>query len=133
MRELTKSIGRFSLAFTVFGAQQATSFLRRPVPTADHPGTRDLSAASGGIEGQLDGYFLRVFEAGDRVQRSAIDWTFGVATGDALDPKKLVRLSADVVRASTDAMGQVVAVGTRSEGCGGGGEPCGWGPMPPAR
>jgi hypothetical protein len=105
MRELAKSLNRFGWAMTVLGAQQAFGLLRRTDPDADRLSPEaDLDAMSGAAERRLRGYFLRTFQAGDQVQRSAVDLAFGVATLEALDPGRAVSLSADLLGRSTAAL-----------------------------
>lgn len=138
MRALVKSLNSFSWALTLFGAQQTWNLLRRPLPGGDHPGAAELGAVTRAGEQQLTGYFKRTFDAGDRLQRSAVDLAFGLATLQALDPNRFASLSADLVRQSAAALRSVfpgddiASTSAAGSGCGCG-QPCGWGPMPPAR
>jgi hypothetical protein len=133
VRELAKSFNSFSWALSLLGAQQVLNLVRRPLA-----GTRDASAAgldsvTRVTEGQLGGILRNAFEAGEQVQRSAVDLAFGVMTLEALDPNRFVALSTDVVRQSTVALRRLLPGGTpATAGCGCS-QPCGWGPMPPAR
>jgi len=104
MKELAKSLNSFSWAMSLFGAQQAINLLRRPAPSADHPTTTGLDAVTGAGERQLGGYLRRTFEAGDQVQRSAVDLVFGVVTLQVLNPSRAVALSSDLVRRSGAAL-----------------------------
>ena len=130
MRDLVKSLNRFSWAMSLYGAQELIQLVRRP--GADRSPAADLTSATQAGERQLDGSFRRAFEAGDRVQRSVVDLMFGVVTLEALDPNRLAALSADVLRQSTAALWSLWP-GSRAAGSRSCGEPCGWGPMPPAR
>jgi hypothetical protein len=132
MRELTKSVTSFSWAISLFGAQQLLNFVRRPVPVADHLSTRQLGTVAEAGEEQLGGFFERAFKAGDQVQRSAVDLAFGLVSTEVLDPNRIVALSADLLRKSTSAVRTLLPGGQPgdSSSCG---QPCGWGPMPPAR
>jgi len=130
MRELVKSLNSFSWAMSLFSAQQLVNLVQRPASGADHLSAAELGAATQAGQQQLSGVFLRAFEAGDQVQRSAVDLAFGVATLEALNPNRFVALSSEVVRQSTAAFRSLLP-GGKTEGSGG--QPCGWGPMPPAR
>ena len=132
MRELTKSVTSFSWALSLFGAQQLLNFVRRPVPVADHASTRELATVAQAEEEQLGGLFERAFKAGDQVQRSAVDLAFGLIGPEVLDPNRIAALSADLLRKSTAAV-RTLLPGGDSGGSTSCGQPCGWGPMPPAR
>lgn len=130
MRDLTKSLTSLSWAMSLLGAQQLLSLAGRR--------SASLGDVTRATEGQLDGYLLDLFEAGDQVQRSAVDLAYGVITLEALDPNRLAALSAEVVRQSTSALRRLLPGGGRPapspanagpQGC----RSCGWGPMPPAR
>lgn len=135
MRDITKSIGSFSIALTVFGAQQSTDWVRRatePRDPAHGPAPPDgLETVSRTAQGELDGYFRNLFEAGDRLQRTWIDLGWGFLDGSAWKPRKALDLSANALKDSVAAMARLVP--GNSTRCRGVGEPCGWGPMPPAR
>jgi hypothetical protein len=131
MRELTKSLTSFSWALSLFGVQQVLNLLRNPLPRADHPAARELGTAARASEQQLGGTLDRIFRAGDQVQRSAIDLAFGLVSPDALDASRITALSADMLRQSTSALRQLLP-GAQAAGSSSCGQPCGWGPMPPA-
>ncbi|HYL05415.1 MAG TPA: hypothetical protein VE075_05215 [Thermoanaerobaculia bacterium] len=131
MREITKSLTSFSWALSLFGVQQVVNFVQRPLPAADHPAARELGTAARAGEQQLGGTFERVFKAGDQVQRSAVDLAFGLVSLEALDPSRLATLSADLLRQSTAAL-RALLPGGQAAGSSSCGQPCGWGPMPPA-
>jgi len=142
MRELSKSVGNFSIALSFFGMQQAVGWLRDGARGKLPQSSNSLETVAHSAEDQLGGYFRNAFEAGDRVQRSAVDLAFGFVDGSALNPRRALDLSTDVLRQSVAAVTSLVP-GTgatrggtprdRSEGCKTDSEPCGWGPMPPAR
>lgn len=142
MRELTKSLGSTSWALSLFGAQQALGLVVQPIPSASHPAVQGLSGLSRGAEGQLRGVFRRAYEAGDRVQRSAVDLAFNMVSPEALNPNRWVALSSDLLRQSAAAARELLPGGSgngsaastsTASAAGGCGQPCGWGPMPPAR
>lgn len=136
MRDVTKSIGSFSIALTVYGAQQTTDWVRRAASPEDHPA--GAPAAPDGLEtvsrtaqGELTGYFRNLYEAGDRLQRTWIDLGWGFLDGSAWEPRKALDLSATAVKDSVAAFAQLLPGSSTCRRPAG--EPCGWGPMPPAR
>jgi hypothetical protein len=104
VRELAKSIGRFSWAISLFGTQQMLNLVRRPPAGAQDPAAAGFGSVTQAAGGQLGGALRNAFEAGEQVQRSAIDLAFGVMTGEALNPNRFVALSTPVVRQSMAAI-----------------------------
>jgi hypothetical protein len=110
MKELTKSLNRFSLAMSLLGAKQLLGALERPAPGSRGQAptaptaTPDLDAVTQAGAQRLDGAWQRAFEAGDNLQRSAVDLAFGVLTLQALNPQRFTALSADLIRQSTAAL-----------------------------
>lgn len=129
MKELTKSIGSLSWALSLLGAQQVLNLLRSSGGQASS--AAELGAVTRVAEGQLGGTLRNAFEAGEQVQRSAVDLAFSVLTLEVLSPNRFVALSSGMVRQSTAALRRLVPGGapaSASAGC----QPCGWGPIPPA-
>jgi hypothetical protein len=138
MKELAKSLTSFSWAMSLYGAQQALRLFGLSRRGAADPATADLGATAPAGAPQLTGPWRSTFEAGDRLQRSAVDMAFDLFTLQALDPNRFAALSADLLRQSTAALrgllpGGGAASSPRTSAGRGCGEPCGWGPMPPAR
>jgi len=104
MRELTKAVNSFSWAMSLFGAQQVLELLRSPVPSPGHPSVGALAAVAEAGARRLGPALGRTFQAGDRLQRSAVDLAFGVLTLQALDPNRAIALSAGLLRESTAAL-----------------------------
>ena len=80
MRELAKSFNSFSWAVSLLGAQQVLNLVRRPLGGAQSPSPSDLGPVTRVAEGQLGSTLKNAFEAGEQLQRSAIDLAFGVLT-----------------------------------------------------
>jgi hypothetical protein len=135
MKELAKSLNSFSWAMSLWSAQQIVQIAGSPLAGAGSPAAADRGPAMQAGAQQLTGVFRRTFEAGDQLQRSAVDLMFGVMTLQALNPNRFATLSADLLRQSAAALRGLLPGGAGSypAGCGGGGQPCGWGPMPPAK
>lgn len=69
MMDLAKSMFRFSWALSLFGARQAVDLM-----TGQSSRTAaDFEAVRYAAQGQMDGPFRSLFEAGDRVQRGMVD------------------------------------------------------------
>ncbi len=133
MRELARSFSSFSWALSLLGVQQALEFVRGPLGAGQGSPAPGLGRVTRVAEGQLGATLRTAFEAGARVQSSAIDLAFGVMTLEALDPNRFVALSSDLARQSTTALRSLIPGGEPAAGGSGCGQPCGWGPMPPAR
>lgn len=130
MRELVKSLSSLSWALSLFGARQVLDVVRGPRAGTDPWSAESLGAVTQAAEGTLDGFFQRTFEAGDQVQRSAVDLAFSLASREALEPNRIVALSSQFLRQSSSALWSLLP-GGESSSCGR--TSCGWGPMPPAR
>src|SRR5260370_34663620 len=120
MKELTKSRNSFSLAMSLLGAKQLLGSLGRPAPgsSGQTPTAPTAPTAPAGLDSltragaqRLDGAWKRAFEAGDNLQRSAVDLAFGVLTLQALNPQRFTALSADLIRQSTAALRSVMPGG----------------------
>lgn len=98
MRELTKSIGSFSWAMSLFGAKQMLNALQPSRATdAFDTVTRET-------ERQLGDALRATFQAGDRIQRSLVDLTFGMAGLGALDPGRWGQAASQMAGGAAEAM-----------------------------
>jgi hypothetical protein len=83
MRNFTKSVGSFSWAMSIFGAQQVANMLR---------GRNDLSEAADSLTQsaaeQIGEMPLALFLLGDSIQREATDMSFGLMTRAAVNPNR---------------------------------------------
>ena len=79
MTGLAKSMFHFSWALSLFGASQAVSLLTRSRDSGE--AANDLEAVRYAAEGQMDGTFRSLFNAGDRLQRGMVDLAADVLTG----------------------------------------------------
>ena len=143
MREFTKSIFSFSWAMSLFGIQQTTNLM------APEKAAKAFNSVTEATEGQLTDVMKTTFSAGDKLQRSAVDMTLGMFTGEALNPNKWMRMASDAAKQSAEAMtkgvqgvtstvqqaastataqGSGSASGTGSASSGS--QRQGWGPMP---
>jgi len=98
MREFTKSIFSFSWAMSLFGVQQTTNLLS-PAKAA-----KAFDSVTEATEGQFTDVLKTTFNAGDKLQRSAIDLTLGMFTGEALNPNKWIRMASDAAKQSAEAV-----------------------------
>jgi hypothetical protein len=98
MRDFTKSIFSFSWAMSLFGIQQTTNLMS--------PGkaVKAFNSVTEATEGQLTDVLKSTFNAGDKLQRSAVDMTLGMFTGEALDPNKWMRMASDAAKQSAEAV-----------------------------
>ncbi len=142
MREFTKSIFSFSWAMSLFGVQQTTNLLS-PAKAA-----KAFDAVTEATEGQFTDVLKASFDAGDKLQRNAVDLTLGMFSGEALNPNKWIRMASDTARQSAEAVAkgaqgltstvrraastaaQTGGVGTAQARDRGASQSAGWGPVP---
>lgn len=98
MREFTKSIFSFSWAMSLFGLQQTANLLS-PAKAA-----KAFDSVTETTEEQFNQILKTSFNAGDKMQRSAVDLTLGMFTGEALSPNKWMRMASDAAKQSADAL-----------------------------
>lgn len=98
MRELTKSIFSFSWAMSLFGIQQTTNLM------SPEKAAKAFNSVTEATEAQLTDVMRTTFSAGDKLQRSAVDMTLGMFTGEALNPNKWMRMASDAAKQSAEAM-----------------------------
>src|ERR1041384_5269017 len=98
MRDFTKSIFSFSWAMSLFGVQQ-TTYLLSPAKAA-----KAFDSVTEATQGQFTDVLKTTFNAGDKLQRSALDMTLGMFTGEALNPNKWMRMASDAAKQSADAV-----------------------------
>jgi hypothetical protein len=126
IRDLTKSMLSFSWAISLFGVEQLTNTLipQRPSqPT--HRATAAFNAVTQAAEEQLSGVLKGAFKAGDTLQRGMVDLMFGFLSLEAFNPSQTMRMTSDMIRQTTGAVGQSFQKSTS--------EPrpqAGWEPMP---
>lgn len=147
MREFTKSIFSFSWAMSLFGIQQTTNL------TSPEKVAKAFNSITEATEEQFGDLLKTTFNAGDKLQRSAVDLTLGMVSGEALNPNKWMRMASDAAKQSADAVTKGVqgvtstvrqaASTAAAQGSGAGTESAsgtggastasqrpGWGPMP---
>jgi len=105
MRELAKSMMRFSWALSVFGLEQVGKLVKD-----EHGGKREqglrsaFDAVSEATEAQLGRRERSIYDAGDRLQREAVEMVFDTACS----PDTAVKRAADLVDRSADALRDIV-------------------------
>jgi len=98
MREFNKSIFSFSWAMSLFGIQQTTNLM------SPEKAAKAFNSVTEATEAQLTDVMRTTFSAGDKLQRSAVDMTLGMFTGEALNPNKWMRMASDAAKQSAEAM-----------------------------
>ena len=106
MREFTKSLSSFWWAMSLFGIQQTANLMS---PDRAAKAFDSMTKAS---QEQFGNTLKSTFNMGDRLQRTAVDLTLGMFTGQMLNPNRWLRTAADVARQSTEA----VTTGVQSVG-----------------
>src|SRR5215470_3492586 len=103
MRELTKSMLSFSWGMSLFGVEQLANILSSPDA---HQPTNKAVAAFNAVthttEAQLGSVIREAFRAGDQLQRSMVDLMFGVLTLEARTPRRMIKLTFDMMQQSAE-------------------------------
>ncbi len=102
MRELTKSILSFSWAMSLFGVRQAANILTPDKAAASFNNVTEAAREELGESTEA------TFKAGDNLQRSVVDLTFGVFSLQAFNPSKWAKATSDVAQQAVGAVKQVI-------------------------
>jgi len=121
MRELTKSFFSFSWAMSLFGLQQAVNVIN---PSR---ATQSFKSVTKATEDEFGGITEATFRAGDSVQRSFVDLTFGVFNGQAFNPGNWMKSITDALQG---AVGSFAQSGSAAPPGGQSSSSTGWGPVP---
>ena len=146
MREFTKSLFSFSWAMSLFGVQQTTNLM------SPEKAVKAFESVTEATQTQFGEVMKSTFNAGDKLQRGAVDLALGPFTGEALNPGRWTRMASDMVKQSAEAVTKGVqsaasaarqaasAATQRNSGAGTGSASStasapgsqrqGWGPMP---
>jgi hypothetical protein len=90
MREVAKSMLGFSWAVSLFGIQQLSKIV---APTAAQPvdaTAAEVEEVSRAVQSHLFGATAMQFRAGDQWTRNLVDVIFDAASGQSLDPRRIV-------------------------------------------
>lgn len=106
MRELSKSMSSFSWAMSLFGIQQTANLL------SPSKAAKAFDSVTEATAGQFGDAVKTTFDAGDKLQRGALDLTLGLfAEGDS-NPGRWTRLASDAVRQSVEVVAKGVQEAT---------------------
>lgn len=126
MRELTKSLISFSWAMSLFGVKQLANMITPgdPKETTEKAAVA-FDSVTHAAEEQLGDTIRPTFKAGDNVQRGMVDLMFNMVTLQQVDPRKIVKMTTDMMQKSAEAVGQTM----QSQSGGSQQESPGWGPV----
>jgi hypothetical protein len=138
MRELTKSMMSFSWAMSMFGLRRMGDLL---LPQSGwNQAAASFDAITRTAREQLGAAAGSTFQAGDDLQRQAVDLVAGMFDMDSWNPARLLQMGTDALQRSVQAgstalKSSAAAVSGATAGCGCGSQPSakpkgGWGPMP---
>jgi hypothetical protein len=120
MRELAKSAMSLSWAMSLFGMKQMTNMLN----PASADASQSFAPVTKAAVDTFGGTLKTAFQAGDAIQRGAVDLFLGLLSGNGFDLSSF--LSPEARQQSVQATEQATAAraaGTWDQG---------WGPVPPA-
>jgi hypothetical protein len=90
MREVAKSMLGFSWAVSLFGVQQIAKILSpSPAQPADATAA-EVEEVSRAVQSHLFGATAMQFRAGDQWTRNLVDVLFDAASGQSLDPRRMM-------------------------------------------
>jgi hypothetical protein len=98
MREFTKSLFSLSWAMSLFGIQQTTNMM------SPEKAVRAFDSVTEAAQTELGEMMKSTFQAGDKLQRAAVDLTLGPLSGESLNPSKWTRMASDMAKQTTDVM-----------------------------
>jgi len=138
MRELTKSMLSFSWAMSMFGLRRMGDLL---LPQSGwNLAAASFDAVTRSAREQLGAAAGSTFQAGDDLQRQAVDMMAGMFDRDSWNPARWLQMGTDALQKSIQASSAALrssaeAVSGATSGCGCGPQPStkpkgGWGPMP---
>lgn len=108
MREIAKSLFRFSWAMSLFGIEQMGN-----VMFPSRSGDREdrvkgaLDDVAGATEGAFSERTKSVFESGDKLQGEMVDAVFDAFKDENTSPSKIMNRMADFVEDSAEAIRKV--------------------------
>jgi hypothetical protein len=131
MQQLTKSLGSFTWAMSLFGVQQMTNALRVSRDSGANKAVEALDEVTRASIEQCGTTMRETFDMGDKLQREMIDLMFGVVsfggsrsaaqTCSCTSPMDMMRGAPGVARSAASAAQPSAAPE----------EELGWGPVPP--
>jgi len=105
MRELAKSMFKFSLAMSVFGLEQFGNLV-----SEKRSGSRrqrmsdDLDSVAQATRERFTERMKTVYESGDRLQNEMVDLAFDFLKQDNWKPGKVLDRTADLMKETADAL-----------------------------
>lgn len=107
MREVAKSMIRFSWAMSLFGLEQIGNVLRER-KDEDESREKRISDALDSVSEATDRSFAErmhdLFEAGDRLQQEMVDLVFDVLDSDSIKPERVMDRAAEAAERSADRL-----------------------------
>jgi hypothetical protein len=103
MREFTKSILSLSWGMSLFGIKQLANLLSSA--DSSQPTSKAVAAFNAvthTAEEQLSAVLREAFQAGDQLQKDMVDLMFGVLTLEAHTPRRLTKVTFDMVQQSAE-------------------------------
>ena len=98
MRELTKTVLRFSWGMSLFGVQQALNAFKTQNPD------ESLDAVTDEVKDQLGDNLGWFFRAGDQVQGHIVDSMYDAGKSAGRDPGNIMGLPWEMMRRATEVV-----------------------------
>ncbi len=115
MRDVTKSMIRFSMAMTLFGAKQVANLVSKSSANESvHPATAAFDAVSGAAEQNLDDVYRSAYRAGDHFQRGVVDTVSTLINKNPRESIQYVRAATENLRKSAESAVDAMKSGASS-------------------
>lgn len=107
MRDLAKSMIRFSWAMSLFGLEQLGNLLREreeEEESREEKISQAFDSVTEATNRSFEERMQNLFEAGDRLQVEMVDLMFDVLDSDSLKPERMLDRVADAADRSADRL-----------------------------
>ena len=110
MQELITSMMKFSAAMTLFSMQQVQNAVNAAADTqsALTKFREALDKVTDVVTSQIDESKQETLKSMTKVQTDIVDRTFDAMNVDALDPREVMHTTSDLMKKTSDAMGDLV-------------------------
>ena len=114
MQDLINSMMKFTAAMTLFSIQQVQNAVGVAADTQSALGKirEALDAMTNAVTSQMDDTKKATLNKMDEVQKDLVDRTFDAMNLQALDPREMMNTTSDLMKKTSDAMGDLVQKAT---------------------
>lgn len=107
MRELTKSMMRFSWAMGVFGMDQLSTLISKDEDDEESQETKvttSFDEVSDTTGSRMSSRAKNLYESGEKFQTEMVDLVFDFFSADSWSPREVLNRAADMAESSAEAL-----------------------------